>query len=360
MTSTPVNRASATAYGQQVDFRVLGAVEVVDDGQRLDLGGPRQRAVLAMLIAGAGNQVGMGSLIEGLHGDEAPERAHRTIHTYISNLRGVLGDVIERRGDGYAFTGERSLLDAGRFEDAVVDAEERDDPAESGELLRDALELWRGHPYADVEVHTLLNPEVTRLNELRVAAIEGRVEANLEMGRDQDLVAELDALTTEYPLNERLRSQQMLALYRAGRQAEALRAYERTRLDLMEMGLAPSADLRELEQRILEQDPTLMLDARPTVRVASVLVADVADPDGLTELVPDERHRLISSHAAAFDHAVTGNGGRVFSPTGFGTVRMVRRDHRRGGHRGRGPDRNLPVATPAAHGHRHRRCRGHR
>ena len=189
-------------------------------------------------------------------------------------------------------------------------------PTKQARCCGERWDLWRGHPYAGVEAHTLLNADVTRLNELRVPAIEARVHADLETGRDQELVAELEALTNEYLLNERLRSQQMLALYRAGRQAEALRAYEKTRVDLVEMGLAPSADLRELEQRILDQDATLTLDERPTVRLASVLVADVADPDQLAGLLPDERHRVISSHAAALDRAVTANAGRVFSQRG--------------------------------------------
>ncbi len=316
MTSDALPIQTNAAYGAEVEFRVLGPLEAVEKGLRLDLGGPKQRAVLSLLIANAGRQVSVGTLIEGVYGDFAGDRAHRSIHTFISNLRGVIGEVIEREGDGYVFTAARTQVDALQFEDAVQRGLASEDPGEARELLREALELWRGHPYAEVEAHTLLEPDVTRLGELRLTALEGRIDADMELGRDRELIAELETLTTEHPLNEHLRSQQMLALYRAGRQGDALRASEKTRAHLVEMGLDPSAELRELEQRILSQDTTLILDLRPTVRRASVLVADVADPDQLASLQPEERHRLISAQSAALDHAIATNSGSVFSQRG--------------------------------------------
>ena len=316
MTTSARHHKPAATYASAVEFRVLGPLEVVETGLRLDLGGPKQRSVLALLIANAGRQTSIGTLIEGVYGDQAPDRAHRSIHTFISNLRSVVGEVIERRGDGYVFTADRTQVDALQFEDLVGSAADLDDPGEAREMLRGALELWRGHPYAEVDGHTLLEADMTRLGELRVAAIEARVDADLELGRDRELIAELETLTTDYPLNEHLRSQQMLALYRAGRQGDALRACEKTRVHLVEMGLDPSAELRDLEQRILSQDATLTLDSRPNVRRASVLVADVANPDQLADLLPDERHRVISAQSAALDHAVVAHSGTIFSQRG--------------------------------------------
>ena len=314
-TSTAHEHPTSTYVGS-VRFRVLGPLEVHESGGRLELGGPKQRTVLAVLLANAGNQVNMGTLIDGVYGEEAPDRAHRSIHTFVSNLRSIIGELIERRGEGYVFTGGRDDLDSTHFEDLLAHAQDAEDPNEKRVLLQDALRLWKGHPYADVESYTGLVSEGTRLNELRIVAIESRVDADLVLGRDRELIAELDSLTAEYPLNDRIRSQQMLALYRAGRAVEALRAYEKHRLDLVEMGLDPSADLRRLEQRILDQDTALELDARPTVKRASVMVAGFADGGELENLRPDERHRLTSTVAAAVDHSVVANAGSVFSQRG--------------------------------------------
>ena len=308
---------SRPAYVIQMEFNVLGPLEVVDGGQRRPLGGPKQRSVLALLIADAGRPVSMGSLIDGTYGEHAPDRAHRSIHTFVSNLRRELGDVIERDGDGYSLTAERSSVDAMRFEDLVAEASAQQDPSRSGDLLRAALGLWRGHAFADIDGQTVLEAEITRLSELRIAAIEARVTADLESGRHRELIAELESLTTDYPLHERFRAQQMLALYRSGRQGDALRAYERTRLYLVdELGLDPSQELRDLEQRILDQDTELIVDLRPDVKHVSVLVADVADPGDLAQVPPDERHQLLSSQSAAFDHGVTEHAGRVFGQRG--------------------------------------------
>ncbi len=317
MTNPTTHQANTAAYVQSMEIRVLGPIEVIDDGRRIALGGPKQRAVLALLIASAGRPVPMGTLVEGAYGDKAPERVHRSIHTFISNLRGVLGDVIERHGDGYTFNADRSDVDALRFEDLVAQAADADDPAKAATVLRRALELWRSHAYVDAECHSLLAPERTRLDELRVAAIEARVEADLAAGRDRELIAELESLTSEHPLHERFRAQHMLALYRAGRQGEALRAFERARAYLVdELGLDPSPELRELEQRILEQDASLVINLRPKVKRATVLVADVADPGALARLAPDVRHRLLSTQAAAIDDAVSSRDGRLIAQRG--------------------------------------------
>ncbi len=140
--------------------------------------------------------------------------------------------------------------------------------------------MWRGHPYSDIDSRAILEPEITRLRELRLAALEARIDADLAVGRHRELTGELEALTIEHPLRERFRAQHMLALYRCGRQTEALRAFDRTREFLgNEIGVSPSAELCDLEQRILEQDPGLDLPAAPSVTQRAVLVIEVAGAD---------------------------------------------------------------------------------
>ena len=143
------------------------------------------------------------------------------------------------------------------------------DPAEAAQRLRAALALWRGHPYADVPGPFPLELEARRLEELRLRAVEMRIEAELALGRHAQLIAELEVLCEEFPVYERFRAQHMLALYRSGRQAEALRAYQKTRAYLAEeLGLEPSAQLQELERRILNQDPSLLLEPEPQVQTS--------------------------------------------------------------------------------------------
>lgn len=237
MISPMANRPQAAglkAYASKVEFRVLGPVQALHGGATLTLGGPKQRTVLALLVASAGTPVPVGRLIEGLYGGEAASGAKRTIHTYVSNLRAQVGDSISRSGDGYRLTAD--AIDAVEFERLYRDARDllADDPARAGSLLREALALWRGHAYADVEDRWILSGEISRLEELRLAALEARIEADLSVGHHHELIGELEALTEEYPLRETLRSQHMLALYRSGRQSEALRAFGRTRTMLSE------------------------------------------------------------------------------------------------------------------------------
>jgi DNA-binding SARP family transcriptional activator/tRNA A-37 threonylcarbamoyl transferase component Bud32 len=235
----------------------------------------------------------------------------------VSNLRRDIGDAIEATGSGYVLNVERPYVDALRFEDAIVEAATLDDPEVAAEMLKDALALWRGHPYADVDGLFDLTAERTRLSELRISAIELRVDKDLERGHHRQLIAELDSLTEEHPLRERFRGQQMLALYRCGRQAEALRAYEKTRSYLVdEMGLDPSRDLKELEQRILDQDSSLAFDTGPMVRQASILAADVADASLLSALDPAERNTVITRQSQAIGDAAEENEGDLFAHRG--------------------------------------------
>ena len=317
-TDAPTQQAGGPEnYGRSMRFGVLGPIEVTRKRRRIPTGGPKQRTVLALLIANAGSPVSTDSLVQGVYGDDAPSGARRSVQTYISNLRSELGDEIEASGSGYRLIASRDDVDASVFNDLVAEASNGADAEAKSTKLRAALALWRGHPYADVDGSFVLTTEIGRLNELRAQAIEARVDADLELGRHRELVSELDSLTEEYPLRERFRAQQMLALYRSGRQAEALRAYERTRNYLVEeAGLDPSRELRDLEQRILEQDPSLAFETGPTVRHAAILVADVADPRILSTLEPIDRESLIQQQSEAVDDATHTNNGDLFAHRG--------------------------------------------
>src|SRR5262245_16961968 len=208
-------------YVPFMDFRVLGPVVGLVDGVPLPLGGPKQRVVVAMLVAAAGRPVPVDVLLQAIYGADAAPGGRRTLHTYVSNLRQVLGDVIGRRGDAYLLTDATVSIDSLAFENAYRAAVATPDADSSAAQLRMALAMWHGHPFADVEAHGFLDGESTRLSELRLSALEARLDADLRAGRHREVVAELEALTVEHPWRENLRAMQMLALYRSGRQSEA-------------------------------------------------------------------------------------------------------------------------------------------
>jgi YVTN family beta-propeller protein len=258
-----------------VEFRALGDLQVVEDGQALALGPHQQRAVLALLVLSAGEVVSSDRLIEALWGEHPPASAAKTVQVYISRLRKTLngapasssGGLIVTVDHGYvlrvdpgqvdvrAFEG---LLDRGReaFADREFDA--------AATVLRQALGLWRGAPLADFTFDAFAAGDIARLQELRLEALEIRIDAELALGRHSALVAELEALTTEHPLRERLRAARMLALYRCGREPEALALYRETRRLLVdELGMEPSPALRELHDAILRQDPALEAPPAP-------------------------------------------------------------------------------------------------
>jgi predicted ATPase/DNA-binding SARP family transcriptional activator len=233
-----------------LEFGVLGPLEVRRDGVPVDLGGPRQRALLALLLIRHGEPIGADALIQALWGEEAPPTAAKALQVAVSRLRQALGpdaDRLQTTGGGYRLVVEPGELDAERFE------------------RKPDLGLWRGPALADLRYETALQPEIRRLEELRAATVEDRVQADLDRGRHAPLVGQLEALVAEHPLRERLRSQQMLALYRAGRHADALAAYRDTRAALDEQGLEPGPELRRLEQAILTHDPSLALPDRDAV-----------------------------------------------------------------------------------------------
>ena len=182
-------------------YRVLGPLDVVaDDGNMLVVGGPKQRTVLALLIAAAGRTVSVDRLLQGMYGEDAAPTNRASLHTYVSNLRRTLGDVLVRHGDAYLLRPSGSTIDAVEFEDACRAAAALIDPDDVAGRLRDALLMWRGHAYADVEGHGCLDGEITRLNEVRLSALEARIDADLRAGRHREVVAELDALDGRAPL----------------------------------------------------------------------------------------------------------------------------------------------------------------
>ena len=250
------------AYGWVVEFLVLGPVEVYSGDKSVHVGGVKQRSILALLIACHGQVVSADRIVDEVYGEDAVAGARRSVQSIVSMLRRDLGDVIVGTGEGYRFDTPRTAVDAYRFEDGVAAGLEllRAEPRQASSVFDEALGLWRGDPYSDVDGRGVFEPEVARLTELRFAALEARAEADLACGRHREVLAELEALVGEFPVRERLWGWLMLALYRTGRQADALAAYQRARTVLgEELGLEPSTELRELEEQILLQDPALDL-----------------------------------------------------------------------------------------------------
>jgi serine/threonine protein kinase/DNA-binding SARP family transcriptional activator len=259
-----------------MEFRILGPLEVSAGDGAIKLGGPKQRAVLAHLILRANRPVPVDLLIDGLWGEEPPETARNTLQTYVYRLRQVLGDDrISSEAGGYVLRADAAEIDSVRFE-VMVKAAKADLPTElskAAAALSEALTLWRGAPLADLSNEPSLQGEIARLEELHLSATEHRIAAEIEMGGHSTVVSELDALTTRYPLRERMWANLMLALYRLGRQAEALAAYQRARQVLAdELGTEPSRELQRLNEQILLRDPSLGLSepARQTVRPSRV------------------------------------------------------------------------------------------
>ena len=262
-----------------MDFGILGPLLIRDGDREISLSGAKQRALLAILLLHPGEVVSSDRLIDDLWGDEPPESGVTALQVRVSQLRKALGPAatqLETRAPGYTLRLADGELDLQRFERLVGEAEQAE-PEAAADRLREALALWRGPALADFAYEGFARPAIGRLEELRLSALEKRIEADLALGRTTQLVGEIEALVDEHPLRERFRAQQMLALYRAGRQAEALAAYQATRQALVdELGIEPTPALQELERAILRQDPALDLQELP-VTDRSILVAPQAD-----------------------------------------------------------------------------------
>jgi DNA-binding SARP family transcriptional activator len=282
------------------DFRLLGPLEAVEDGEPLALPVGKPRALLARLLLDAGRVVAVEALVDGLWGEHPPASANKLLQVYVSQLRKVLGrDAIETRRPGYLVRGD-GRLDLTQFEALTEAAREGGDPARRSELLGEALSLWRGPALAEFRTEPFARPAARRLAELRLAAVEQRIDAELELGRHDQLVGELEALVAEEPLRERPRRQLMLALYRSGRQADALARYrEGRRLLVEELGIEPTPGLQELERAILQRDPTLDKERGRRARARGCVICVGADLHELVvPLCGQERELLVVELAA--------------------------------------------------------------
>jgi WD40 repeat protein/DNA-binding SARP family transcriptional activator len=271
----------------RLEFGILGPLEVRAGSAAVHVGGPKQRALLALLLLSANRVVSRDRLLDELISGEAGGTADHTLRVQVSRLRKALdpsGDEprLVARPPGYLLRVEPGELDLELFEQALAagrKAREEGHWQRAADLLRDGLALWRGRPLADLEFEPFARIDVERLEELRLSALEERIEAELELGSHAALVPELEALTAEHPLRERLRSQLMLALYRCGRQAEGLDVYRQTRTLLREeLGLEPGVALRQLERAMLAQDPSLQPLPQPVAAaITTVRAREAAD-----------------------------------------------------------------------------------
>jgi DNA-binding SARP family transcriptional activator/class 3 adenylate cyclase len=288
-----------------MEFRILGPLEVVSDGQALDPGGAKQRALLAMLLVHANRVVSTDRLIDALWEDDPPEGAQKALQVHVSGLRKVLGrERVQTKAPGYLIRVHDGELDLDRFRDLEGEGK----PAE-------ALSLWRGPPLDDFACQRFAQAEIARLEELRLACVEELIEQDLEAGRHAAAVGELEALVKEHPLRESLRAQLMLALYRSGRQADALEAYQQARGALVEeLGIEPGRALRELHQAILNQEPAL--DGRPAtgrpIAGSASPEPEVVEAPAEREPAPRETRKTVTVLCAGV--AVVGEEGDPLDP----------------------------------------------
>lgn len=299
-------------------FSILGPLEVRVEGGLVAVGGQRQRALLALMLLRANEVVSVDALVEGLWGESPPRTAAHALQVFVSDLRKALREAgedgrIVTQSPGYKVDVGPGELDLERFEQLAEEgraALARGEPAAAAETLREALALWRGEPLADFAYELFAQATVARLEELRLSVLEYRVTADLALGRHGELVGELEELVSQHPFREGIRAHLILALYRAGRQSEALTAYQATRkLLLEELGIDPKPELQELERAILVQDSSLDLAATP--ERASLASEASSLPRPPTPLVGRERElgeleRLVSSERLV---TLTGPGG---------------------------------------------------
>jgi DNA-binding SARP family transcriptional activator len=304
-----------------VEYRVLGPLEALVDGRPAKLGGPKQRATLALLLMQANTVVPATRLVDGLWIEDPPASAANLVQGYISGLRKALGkSALETRGAGYVLRVGGAALDLHRFERLLQEGSRALEARRYGEAsgaLQEALGLWQGSALADLEDEPALDTTVSRLEELRVLALERLIDARLALGQHAELVAEIEQLVAHHPLRERSRGQLMIALYRSGRQAEALETYRVARATLVEeVGIEPSEWLADLHSGILRHDPALAMHADlPTAAGSSLraILVSVSSPevtDALVSLVAplarDPRRELLLVTTVASADALGG------------------------------------------------------
>jgi DNA-binding SARP family transcriptional activator/ABC-type branched-subunit amino acid transport system substrate-binding protein/streptogramin lyase len=295
-----------------VEFRVLGPLSVVDRGNELALGAAKQRALLALLLLHRNELVASERLIDWLWAGKPPPSAQKSLQVYVSGLRKALGDGrLETAGRAYRLRVDERELDLDQFEDLIERAQEAE-PQQTAELLREALGLYRGEPFAELRYEQFAQAEIARLEEMYLQTLEQRIDADLACGKEQAVLPELEALVSANPLRERLRAQLMLALYRCGRQADALAVYRQGR-DLLDeqLGLEPGPELRQLERQILAQDPVLAAPAsKPLVHIRG------ERRRRLLVLVAGGALIVVAAVAAAVVLATRGGGARLVTAAG--------------------------------------------
>jgi predicted ATPase/DNA-binding SARP family transcriptional activator len=321
-----------------MEFRILGSFEVVGSTGLADLRGAKRRGLLACLVVHAGQPMSVDRLVEELWGDGASDGAARTVQTYVSQLRRLLqGEpaTLATQPGGYRLEVDPANIDAYRFELELHSAGAEGDPRRRLAILDLALELWRGSPLAEFAGVSWADREATRLEALRLQALRRRYDTLLELDRAADAVAELEALVSAHPLDERFCGQLMVALYRSGRQADALNTYQRARHDLIEeLGIEPGPELAGLEHRILDHDPTLAAPAESSamapMRGASpvdgadgwhprtFLLTDIVDSVSLWERDSAAMSDAVARHDALIRDAVAAGGGELVRTKGEG------------------------------------------
>ena len=270
-----------------MEFRILGPLEVWQEGRPVHIGGAKERALLAFLLLHAGEPVSVDRLLDELWGESPPATAKKSLQVRVAGLRRALReDVLLTRGDAYLVLLQPNQLDLHRFEQrlsAGSDALASGDPSAAVAMLNEALGLWRGPALVDFTYESFAQPAIARLEELRIHALELRIDAQLELGLHAGVIAELENLLSAHPSRERLGAQLMLALYRDGRQAEALDVYRRTREKFAaELGIEPGPTLQQLQQAVLRQEPSL---AAPLAAPERSILVTPQDEDRVAELV---------------------------------------------------------------------------
>jgi DNA-binding SARP family transcriptional activator len=334
-----------------MDFRILGPLEVLDEGRAVTLGGSKQRALLALLLLHANETLTTDRLIDELWGDRPPATAAKNVQMQVSRLRKALaaeaaGGLVMTRERGYELELDPERLDSHQFERLLDEGRSElaaGHPERAAAALEAALAMWRGAPLADLAYEPFAQREIVRLEDLRAGALEQLIEAKLALGRHREAISQLETLIAEHPYREGLRAQLMLALYRSDRQADALQAFQDARRQLVEeLGIEPGERLRELERAILAQDPALAAplgrddgDAAPRgpaaaelpTGVVTFLLTDIEDSSGLWEADPEGMAAALELHDELIARSVDAHAGRLLKTKGEGdaTVTAFRR-----------------------------------